>query len=219
MNKLFAVLLLSLVVSGCGTTLTKQEAFPKMYNEKPHSIVVVPAVNNTTASDAANLFSTTIAQPLAEAGYYVVPVPFVSQMLAREGVSDGAQIRNIPASKFKALFGADSVLFVNINQWDTNYYVLAANVTVGLDFELLSTTTNEVLWQYDNVIVQDTSGGNSGNPLIDALVTAVNTAATDYVPIARMVNSRIINTIPVGKYHKRHGADGNDSGIVKAKVQ
>jgi hypothetical protein len=33
--------------------VTKGEAFPKMYGEKPASILVVPAINLTTAADAA----------------------------------------------------------------------------------------------------------------------------------------------------------------------
>jgi hypothetical protein len=36
---------------------------------------VVPVVNRSKAADAPELYSTTIAQPLAEAGYYVMSVP------------------------------------------------------------------------------------------------------------------------------------------------
>ncbi|MFT5528657.1 MAG: hypothetical protein ACI9C0_000316, partial [Alteromonadaceae bacterium] len=53
-NSLF--LLFLMLLSGCQTTqITKGEAFPDMYNEKPTSILVVPAINLTTAADAAAL--------------------------------------------------------------------------------------------------------------------------------------------------------------------
>jgi hypothetical protein len=133
-------------------------------------------------------------------------------MLALEGIHDGAQVRTIPAHKFKTLFGADSILFVTINQWDTNYFLSSGNVTVGLKFELVSTTSNDLLWGYDSVIVQDTSSEGSGNFIVDAITTAIVTATTDYIPLAKAANAQIISTLPVGKYHRRFGMDGEDPG-------
>ncbi|WP_371185209.1 GNA1162 family protein [Thalassotalea maritima] len=215
--KKFLTIITVIFLSGCQATITKNEAFPKLYSEKPKTILVVPAVNNTTAADAAELYSTTIAQPLSEAGYYVVSIPFVEHFLQREGISDGEQAKQIPPEKFLQLFGADAVLFVNINSWDTNYYITGGNVTVSAKFELISTKTNNMLWQYDDIIVHDTSG-NSGNLLVDVISTALTTALVDYVPIARQVNSQIVSSLPVGQYHPRHGKDNNDSGIVASKV-
>lgn len=201
-------------LTACATPnyLTKSEAYPDMYQGKTNSILVVPAVNRSTAADAPELYSTTITQPLAEAGYYVMPISMVEMMLTVEGVVDGEQLKGIDGAKFKSMFGADSVLFVTINQWDTNYYVTGGNVTVGADFELVSTSTNETLWTYRNVIVINTSG-NSGNLLADIISTAISTAITDYVPIARQVNYSVVSTLPVGKYHARHGQDGADKVV------
>lgn len=202
-----------LLVTGCTSPyVTKQEAYPKMYDNKPVSVLVVPAINRSTAADAPDLYSTTIAQPLAEAGYYVMPLPITNMVLQQEGVIDGAQLRGISATKFRQLFDADAVLFVTINQWDTNYYVTGGNVTVGAEFELVSTDTTEVLWNYNNVIVHNTSG-NSGNIIADMIATAISTALTDYVPVARIVNATVMTTIPVGKYHSKHGQDGMDRTV------
>lgn len=207
----------ALLVSGCASTyVTKQDAYPKMYEDKPVSILVVPAVNRSTAADAPDLYSTTIAQPLSEAGYYVMPLPITNMVLQLEGVVDGAQLRNISANKFRQMFDADAVLFVTINQWDTNYYVTGGNVTVGATFDLVSTDSSEVLWNYNSVIVHNTSG-NSGNLLADIISTALTTALTDYVPVARMVNSTVMTTIPAGKYHSKHGKDGMDKTVNSAQ--
>ena len=218
MAKNITALLFLIVLSGCQTTtITKGEAFPNMYGEKPASILVVPAINLTTAADAAALYATTIAKPLAESGYYVFSVPFVEQFLQREGIIDGEQVNNIPLSKFKEMFDADAVLFVTLNSWDTNYYVTGGNVTVAAKFELKSTTSNQILRQYDDIVVHNTSG-NSGNLIADMIATALATALVDYVPIANVVNQRIVNSMPVGKYHKRHNIDAKDPGIIAAKV-
>lgn len=216
--KHLVVIFLTFLLAACQTTVvSKEEAFPKIYNEKPKSILVLPAVNNTTAADAASLYATTIAHPLSEAGYYVFSIPYVEEFFNSQGIVDGTQLKQIPMSRFKQAFGADSVLFVNINQWDTNYYLTGGNVTVGAHFELVSTETSEQLWQYDDVIVHNTSG-NSGNPLVDMIATAITTAVVDYVPIAKTVNQRIVTTIPYGSYHKQHGKDQKQSGIILHKA-
>ncbi|WP_115717788.1 GNA1162 family protein [Gallaecimonas mangrovi] len=208
-----------MLLGGCVTPpkyTSKQEAFPELYKEHPLSVLVVPAVNRSTAADAPELYSTTIAQPLAEAGYYVMPLPLTNLVLQGEGVTDGAQLANIDARKFNQLMGADAVLFVTINQWDTNYYVTGGNVTVGAAFRLVSTTTGEDLWNYNNVVVYDTSGGSNAGGLLGAIIaTALSTAMTDYVPVARMVNGTVIKTLPVGRYNARFGKDGADKFVEK----
>lgn len=211
-------MLIPFILMGCqATQVSKQEAFPDVYNEKPVSILVVPAVNNTTAADAPDLYATTVAAPLAEAGYYVLSVPYVKNFMQREGILDGTQAKNIPMPKYKELFGADAVLFVTLNAWDTNYYVVGGNVTVSAKFEMKSTATDRVIWQYDSTVVYNTSG-NSGNLLADLIATAITSAVTDYVPIAHSVNHQIISTLPVGKYHSRHEQDGKDAGILASKA-
>jgi len=216
--KLPLIAILTLFLGSCAEIETKSEAFPKMYSdtEKPVSIVVVPAINNSTAADAANLVNSTLTIPFADNGYYVLPISIVSDIFKREGIIEGSQIQNIPANIFKSSFGADSVLYITINNWDTNYVVLAANVTVGMSYVLVSTTSNEVLWSYDQQIVIDTSGGSSGFLLLDIVQTAINTALTDYIPIARQVNSTAVATMPHGKYHPQSGLDGNAKVVLKS---
>ena len=41
------------------------------------------------------------------------------------------------------------------------------------------------------------------------IATALTTALVDYVPIAHIVNQRIVKSMPVGKYHERHNVDGD----------
>ncbi|MGB0894124.1 MAG: GNA1162 family protein [Parashewanella sp.] len=211
----------ALFLTGCVTppkVITKQQAFPKVYAEKPLSILVVPAINETTAADAIDLYSTTIAQPLAEAGYYVLSVPYTKKFLERQGVVEGAQATQVPLEKYKQLFGADVVLFVTLKKWDTNYTVLSGDVTVSAKADMYSTTTKEKLWNYDSTFVYVTSG-NSGNLFADLVATAIQTALTDYVPVARIVNSNMIHSMPVGKYHKRYDTDQKDMAVLEYKVK
>jgi hypothetical protein len=202
-----------IVLSGCAEMGTKQDAFPAMYSpQKPVSIVVVPAINESTAADAGDLLNVTVTQPFANHGYYVLPVPIVADIFRREGILQGEQVRNVPARIFKENFGADSVLFMTIESWDKTYMVLAANVTVGIEYVLVSTTTSEVLWSYEQQVVVDTSGG-SGNIIADLVTTAVATGLADYVPVAAQVHDAAAKALPYGSYHPRSGTDGAEKNV------
>ena len=209
---LFIILLM-----GCGTQLeTKKEAYPAMYDDRqPLSIVVVPAINNTTAVEASNYFNVTITEPLSNFGYYTMPVEIVRDIFLKEGVVDSTMIKGLPTSIFRKNFGADAVLFVTINKWDTTYAVVAANVTVALEYVLLSTDTNEILWQYSATQVVDTTADATGFILLDILTTAVKTAVTDYVPIAKTANYQAFVALPHGQYSKLHRADMDEEVVYK----
>jgi hypothetical protein len=118
----------------------------------------------------------------------------------------------MPTSVFRDNFGADAVLFLTIEGWDTTYAVIAANVSVAIEYVLISTTTNEVLWSYEERVVVDT-GSSSGNLIVDAIATAISTAVTDYVPIARGVHEAAIIAMPYGDYHPKSGADGEEKAV------
>jgi hypothetical protein len=207
--KIVLVAILLAGLTGCATPMgTKRDSYPAMYTEKkPLSILVVPAINESTAADAGDLLNVTVAQPFTNQGYYVLPVPVVYEIFKREGILEGTQVKGIPTQIFKKNFGVDSVLFMTIENWEKNYVVVAGNITVGIEYVLMSTETNEVLWSYDQKVVVDTSG-SSGNILVDLVATAITTAVADYVPVATKVHEVAIQSMPYGKYHPKGGLDG-----------
>lgn len=202
-----------LLLSACGPKfISKKDAFPKMYEERPLSILVLPPINATTAADAKEYYTTTIAEPLSYAGYYIYPLEVTTDILKAEGLYDTELIVNLPPEKFKQYFGADAVLYIKILKWDTAYYVIGGNVTVAVDFLLKSTTTGIDLWKYDGTITIDTSGDSGGAQglaglLVKVVVTAIKTATTDYVPIAKQANIITISSMPFGKYHPNYDKD------------
>lgn len=209
---LFALLAISLLATACGPQMaTKSQMFPLMYEEDPLSILVLPPMNETTAADAKEYYSTTIQEPLAFTGHYVFPYEITSEILKMEGIYDTELLRDMPVAKFREYFGADAVLFTTIKKWDMSYVVLASTLTVSIDCELKSTKTEQVLWNYNGTVVVDLSGGNSGGGLAGliakAIVTAVNSAVADYVPYARVANFRALSSMPHGKYHEMYQKD------------
>lgn len=201
-----------LLTSGCASQVTKQQAFPGMYNEGPDAVLVIPAINKSTAADAPILYSSTINEPLSNAGFYVLPIEVTDRILRNEGLVEGEQLTNVPPQKFAEHFGADAVLYVTINKWDTNYYVVGGNITVGVNFQMKSCKTGDTLWAYNNEMVLNTGGdANNGGGLLGLLIaTAISTATQDYVPVARQLNVVALTQIPFGKYHAMHKKDGNN---------
>ena len=100
-NKIIILILSLIIINWCATIITKGEAFPKMYKDKPVSILVLPPINESTAADAKEYYSSTIAEPLSFAGYYVFPIEIVNEVLKQEGIYDTELIVDLDPSKFK----------------------------------------------------------------------------------------------------------------------
>lgn len=221
------ILLISLVVTlaftGCATKeiATKGSEFPKMYEEKPRSLLILPPMNESTDAEAKDYYMTTVEVPLAQMGYYVFPVEIVSDVMKQEGVYNTELLYNMPLDRFAEYFGADAVLFTRIKKWDMMYAVVAASLTVSIEAEIKSTTTSEQLWHYTGTVVVDLSGGNnSGGGLAgliaQAVATAINSAAADYVDYAHVANQRLISALPFGPYHELYLHD-QDYQVMKQK--
>ncbi len=215
-NKKLIVLLTSItsifILSGCGPSyVTKGTEFPKMYEQQPRSLLILPPMNESTDAEAKDYYMTTTEMPFALMGYYTFPTEMVSDIMKQEGVYDTEILYNMPLDKYYEYFGADTVLYTRIKKWDVSYMVLASKLTISIEAKIVSTKTSEELWKYTGTVVVDLGGGDTGGGIggliAKAIVTAVNTAAADYVQHARTANQRIIYTLPFGPYHEMHMKD------------
>ena len=213
------------IFTACGPKyITKGEAFPKMYEYHPVSILVLPPINESTAADAKEYYSTTIAEPLTYNGYYIYPLEVSADILKAEGIYDTELLLSVPPQKFKESFGADAVLYIRVLKWDTSYFVIGGNVTVSVDFLMKSTETGEDIWKYNGTVTIDTSGDSGGagglaGLLVKAIATAIKTATTDYIPIAKRANNIALLSIPSGKYNPNYDKDRDSKVVMKSKVK
>jgi len=177
--------------------------YSKFEAAKPTSILIVPVVNESVEVTAPDYFLSTVSVPLAELGYYVFPVNLVKRMLEDEGMSDATLVHNAPAAKICSLFGADSVLYVTITDWNAQYLVLTTTVNVGLKYAIKECKTGSTIWEHAQRMSYAPQGTNTGNPLGNviamAITAAVAKAAPDYVPLARQANALTFygNTVAV----------------------
>ena len=204
----------ALFLSGCVTQLKPD--YTNFFVHQPHSILVVPPANKTTAVDAPAIFLTTVSEAFAERGYYVFPVFLVQDILNDLGATDEGAIAAIPPEKFKEVFGTDSILYVTITDWATSYIVIASNIIVGAEYRLVDAGTGAVLWTGKQKVIHDSGGGGGGGGLIGALVVAaVNAAVTaatvPYRPVAIQANNMAASQsghgLPAGPYHPEFQKD------------
>jgi hypothetical protein len=213
--KIVTLVAFGVILGGCGAateSLTKGAAFPKMYEEQPRSLLILPPMNESTDAEAKDYYMTTAETPYTMMGYYTFPVEMVSEIMKQEGVYDTELLYSLPADKFRDYFGADAVLFTTIKKWNLSYIVVASSLTVSIEAKIVSTKTSEVLWEHAGSVVVDLGGGNNSGGgieslIINAIFTAVNSAAADYVTYAHQANQRLIATLPAGPYSEAYMAD------------
>lgn len=67
---------------------TLSEQYPKMYEEKPLTIAVMPSINKTGHKEAKDYFYTTLYNPLCEKGYYVFSPNITLDILKENNIDD-----------------------------------------------------------------------------------------------------------------------------------
>lgn len=206
MKRIVYLILATLVLTSCGSTgLTRSSLYPKMYEEKPVTLLVMPPINNSANVDAKELLYTSISRPLAEAGYYVISPTLAMEILKQESAYDAELFIDKPLKPFHDFFGADAVVFSVIDSWAKQ----GLGINTKIRYIIKSTLTDETLFDrscdlYLDLSVDSRSDKSQSKTLLNVLVDlaagALNTALTDQIEAARKANYFIFRDLPVGKY-------------------
>jgi len=200
---------IALILQSCGTSATLSQTYPKMYSTPPLAIAVMPPINQTNNVEAKEFFYLTLPQTLCERGYYVVPSFLSLELFKSESAYDAEIFESSSLSIFNETLGADAVLFTYITDWKKSGFT--SSITVSIEYILRSTTTSETLFQRKGTITYDTSVNVSGGGIFGALAglaaSALNTALSDYVPVARACNQAVLIDLPAGKYSPSYEVD------------
>lgn len=209
MKRLIPIILLAVVVSSCGlmNQVTRESQYAAMYNDMPVTILVMPPINNTSNVEAKDLLYTSISRPLAEAGYYVISPLLAMDVLKAESAYDAEMFIDKPLTIFRDFFGADAVVFSQIDDWTKRGF----GINTKIRYIIKSATSGEILFDRSCDLyldLQQNSGGNSAlSQLVDIAVSAISTAATDHIVAARKANYFIFRDIPRGKYNPQYMLD------------
>ncbi|MBP7640526.1 MAG: DUF799 domain-containing protein [Thauera sp.] len=164
---------------------------------RPKSLLVLPPLNNSPDVNASYSFLSHVTLPLAESGYYVLPVTLVDEMFRENGVTDPGQMHEVPAAKLKEIFGADAVLYIKIGQYGTSYSVISSESRVSAEASLVDLASGGVLWQ-GSATASSAEGRSSSGGLVGMLVQAIVSQIVETIsdrshPVAGVTSMRLLS--------------------------
>ncbi|WP_335921507.1 DUF799 domain-containing protein [Shewanella chilikensis] len=201
----FSVALVALLSACQTTTAPRQTGFEE---HKPSSILILPVINHSVDVDAPLAVYSSLPVMLAEKGYYVYPSNTVKTILEYEGLYEPQEIHQLPVTSLVQMFGADVILYVTIERWDTTYMLISSTTEVEFTYAFKN-KTGDTIWQTSKKMQYTPQNSSTGNPLADligAVITAtINRAAPDYMPLTRMANYQVFYSdqstyLPNGPY-------------------
>ena len=202
MKKLFPIVVFAAILCSCGTAsqVTRESQYAAMYNDMPVTILVMPPINNTSHVEAKDLLYTSISRPLAEAGYYVISPLLAMDVLKAESAYDAELFIDKPLTLFRDYFGADAVVFSQIDDWTKK----GVGIETKIRYIIKSAASGEIIFDRSCDLYLDLQVNSGSNSALAALVelaaSAIVTATTDHIVAARKANYFIFRDIPRGKY-------------------
>jgi hypothetical protein len=169
------------IVAGAGAMLVLQGCVtpPKPYDytafkeARPASILVLPPINGTPEVQATPSVMAQMTQPLAESGYYVLPVSLVDETLKSNGMHTPDDAQQIPAAKLREIFGADAALYVKVTRYGSVYKVVNSETAVTLEARLVDLRSGQLLWEGSASASSAEQANNNQGGLVGLLVKAV----------------------------------------------
>jgi len=168
MIKSLPIILLSVLLVACADT--KQIDYTAFKASRPKSILVLPPVSESTDVNAGSGVLAQITYPLAESGYYVLPVTLVSETFKQNGLTSANDIHAVSPAKLREIFGADAALYVNVTKYGVHYTVLDSTTEVAVQAKLVDLRSGAALWE-GSARAFDKGNSNNGG-LLGALIQA-----------------------------------------------
>lgn len=203
LKKLFAkaaAALCILSLTACATQTAKD--YSDFKENQPRSILVLPPINDTVEVDASNSVLSQATFPLAESGYYVIPVTLMVETFKENGLTQPTDIQATPAEKLRQIFGADAALYISISKYGTVYKVIASESVVTAQAKLVDLKTGKLVWQ-GSATASSEEGKNNRGGLVSLLVSAVinqiiGTVSEQSHNVAGIATNRLLHASPNG---------------------
>lgn len=173
---IFLFIVLSFLISGCVKTAEPYD-YSNFIKNKPSSILVVMPTNDSLNIKGGPAFLANAVLPLSEAGYYVFPPVLVNETFRKNGIYEANDILNIPTDRIRKIFGADAILYINIDKYETKYYVIQSSTSVSAYAKLVDLRSGEKLW--DRKVSLTSSSGGGDLALIMAIVSQIVNTISD----------------------------------------
>jgi len=193
-----AVLAVALLVTGCASMPQPEPYdYTAFKQSNPASILVLPPTHSTPNIRASDSVWAQVTFPLAESGFYVLPVSLVAESLRQNGVTMADEAHQIPLDKLHEVFGADAVLYLNVTEYGTVYRVLASETSVTVQARLVDGRTGELLWagaaRASSAEQQSQQQGLVSMLIAAALNQIISSVRDDSHPMAGLATQRLLS--------------------------
>ena len=199
-----AILLLTALASGCAVA-PKPYDYAAFKESKPRTLLILPPLNSSQDVDATYGMLSQMSYPLAESGYYVLPVALVDETFKQNGMSTAHDIHHIAPGRLREIFGADAALYVDVKDYGSRYMVISSATIVSADARLVDLSNGKTLW-HGTASASSEEGQNNSGGLVGMLVTAVinqiiNSTTDASYRIAGLTSQRLLMAQPNGMLH------------------
>lgn len=160
------------LLGGCATKLPQYD-YAGFVQAKPATLLVLPPVNESPDVKATPGVWAHATKPLAEAGYYVLPVALVDETFKQNGVNTANEAQEIPFQKLREVFGADAAVYIKVKKYGTSYQVLASETRVEIEGRIVDLRTGSLLWEGKALATSAEQNQQSQGGLVGLLVTAI----------------------------------------------
>jgi hypothetical protein len=160
------------LLSGCATKPPAYD-YAAFVKAKPATLLVLPPLNESPDIKATPGVWAQATQPLAEAGYYVLPVTLVDQTFKQNGVNSATEAQEVSVQKLRDFFGADAAVYMKVKRYGTSYRVIGSDTTVEVEARIVDLRSGELLWQGSAFASSSEQQQQSSGGLVGLLVTAI----------------------------------------------
>lgn len=213
--KILALLAAGWILSGCATKAPYD--YTAFKESRPRSILVLPPLNNSPEVQATFSVLSYATLPLAEAGYYVMPVTLVAEAFSENGMTQPADMHATSPDRLLKIFGADAALYITIQKYGTVYQVINSASIVTAEAKLVDLKTGKQLWagsaSASSEEGQNQQQGGLAGLLISAIVKQVLATTLDQshqvagVATARLLSAGVPNGLLYGPRSPNYGKD------------
>jgi hypothetical protein len=163
---------------------------------RPASILVLPPLNRSPDLGAGASVLAQTVQPLAEAGYYVVPVTLMAETFRHNGLTVPEDIHAVAPERLREIFGADAGLYLTVTRYGSQFTLFDSAAVVTIEGRLIDLRSRQELWHGSATASnqqQNNQQGSLGALVVAAMLKqALNQALNTSHPVAGVAAQRLL---------------------------
>jgi len=186
---------LGLLLGGCVTPPPPPDT-SAFRASRPASILVLPPLNRSPDTGAGASVLTQTVRPLAEAGYYVIPVTLMAETFRHNGLTVPEDIHAVSPERLREIFGADAGLYLTVTRYGSQFTLFDSAAMVTVEGRLIDLRSRQELWRGSATATnqqQNNQQGSLGALVVAAMLKqALNQTLNTSHPVAGIATQRLL---------------------------